>query len=699
MTRSPAPPLAALVLLAAVAAPSLCAQQPTSLSAGQTVEGPLAPGDTVTYTLEVGDDWWIRGRVVQEGIDAWVRLVDAEGNQRRNLPGRDRGVDRFYMVAEESPGSWELQIVGMTDGAEPTDQPGPAGVMAGATGAGRYRLTLDALEALETDPEALTEQLLNHYDGSDMPGAAVRVWRGGETRYTGAWGMANLAYDIPWSPDTRTNIGSTSKQFTAFAVRLLAERGHLSLDDPVRAYVPELPAFDDTVRVRHLLTHTTGYREIFNLLLMTGRRIGDGDYVGREEVIDVVQAQPALQNAPGAEWNYNNTAFALAALIVERISGQTFPDFMRENLFEPLGMTRTLVRPHAEAIVHERSMGYAPADEGGFREIRDLGAALGAGAIYSTVEDLQRWAENYSEHRVGSAALVDDMTTSFVTTTGDTTGYGLGLFVDEQRGLRRVHHGGADIAHRSMLAMYPEIDAGITVQSNHAGFDSGVAFRLAAAFFADAMEPEESEAVAQGETFDAASYEPEAFDAVTGDYALDANPAFVITLSREGEALYAQATGQQAFELTPTSDTTFALQGLDASLTVVRDGEAMPPEAIVLHQGGQNQRASRVETSADAGWPPSEEALEAFAGRYLSEEVETFFTIRVEDDGEGGAGLILDQRRMGEMALDPGSPDAFVATTPGGPLQIAFERDRAGQVIAFYMSNGRTRDVRFQRIR
>lgn len=697
MTRSapmsrPAPArrlLPALLALAALAtaALSLSAQEATPLVGGETVEGPLAPGDTLRYALQVGEDFWIRGRVEQDGVDARVRLLDAEGRQQRNLPGRTRGTDRFWMTVDDEPaGKWELQVIGRED-----DE--------GEGAAGRYRLVLEALEPQATDPKALAEQLLGVWDGDDMPGAAIRVWRDGRTLYTNTWGMANLAYHVPWTPDTRTNIGSTSKQFTAFAVRLLAERGELSLDDPVREYVPELPAFDDTVRIRHILTHTSGYRELFNLLLMTGRRIGEGDYVDRDEVIAVVQAQPALQNDPGAEFNYNNTAFALAALVVERVSGQSFPDFMRENVFEPLGMDRTLVRAHAEQIVEERSMGYAPADEG-FREIRDLGAAVGAGAIYSTLPDLQTWAENYLEPRVGSEAMVEDMTTRFVTTGGDTTSYGLGLFVDEQRGLRRVHHGGADIAHRSMLAMYPEIRAGITVQSNHANFDSGIAFRLAEAFFGDAMEPEEEEeAVAEGAEFDAEAYDPEAFDAFTGRYAMDANPAFVVELTREGEALHAQATGQRRLDLVPTSDTTFQIQDLPASFTVVRDDEGAP-EAILLHQGGQTQRASRLEQEAAAdGWPPEgREALEAFEGRYLSREIETFYTIAVTEDEDGEPGLVLRQRRLGEMALAPGEEDAFSTTTDGGPLQLSFERDRAGRVIAFYMSNGRTRDVRFERL-
>ena len=213
--------------------------------------------------------------------------------------------------------------------------------------------------------------------------------------------------------------------------------------------------------------------------------------------------------------------------------------------------------------------------------------------MYSTLNDLQTWVENYASPELGSPEIFEEMMTSYVLSDGEETGYGYGLSVDDQRGLKRVHHGGADVAHRSMLAYYPEINAGITTQSNHAGFNSAVAYELAAAFFADAMEPEEEaeEEAAEGE-FDPHDYDPE--------------------------------------------------------------------------------------------------ALADFEGRYFSDEVETFYTI-VMQDGE----LVMQQRRLDDATLTPGQPDTF----SGGGFTFRFERDRNDQVIGFYLSSGRTRDVRFGRVR
>jgi len=290
---------------------------------------------------------------------------------------------------------------------------------------------------------------------------------------------------------------------------------------------------------------------------------------------------------------------------------------------------------------------------------------------------------------VGSPEIFQEMMTPNLLTSGDTSGYGLGLFIDEHRGLRRVHHGGADVAHRSQLAYYPEINAGITTQSNHAGFDGSIAFRLAEAFFEADMEPEEeaTEEAPEGELFDAQAYDPEAFEELAGRYALEEAPDFILRFFLEGDTLFTQATGQNRIEIVPTSDLTFALIGVEASVTFHRTDEG-EVNTITLHQNGDHPATRLAED--DVEWKPEAEELQAFTGRFFSDEIETFYTINLDEDH-----LVLEQRRMDDADLTPGEEDEFSA----GGFQISFERDRNEQVVAFYLSNGRTRDVRFQRVR
>jgi CubicO group peptidase (beta-lactamase class C family) len=643
--------------------------QGTPLRRGQSAAGTLANGDTLRYILGAGDDYWVFGEVAQRTVDVVVRLVDPRGDQLGRVDGSERGGERFAGRLRAG-GRYTVEVT------------------ASGEAHGDFTITLHRLEPVETDPKKRTAQLMARYDGDDSPGAAVQVWRDGRTIYSNAWGMANLAYRIPFEPDTRTNIGSTSKQFTAFAIMLQADRGLLSLDDDIRKHIPELPAFDHTITVRHLITHTSGLREFLNLLVMSGRRIDHGDWIDRSELIDIVRRQPALQNIPGAEWNYNNTAFGLAALIVERTSGQDFPTYMRENVFGPLGMSRTLVRASPEQMVPERSEGYAPGGDG-FLETGDLGGAVGAGAVYSTVQDLQTWVENFRTPRVGSARIVEEMMTSHVLNDGEESGYGYGLMLDEQRGLRRVHHGGADVAHRSMLVYYPEIRAGITVQSNHAGFNSAVAFELAEAFFGDAMEPEDRSASGV-EAFDAASWDAQQFDDFVGRYSLDEAPSIVLTFTREDQTLFAQVTGQPRIEIRPASDSTFTFVGVEAVVTFHRDSGDVVTGAT-LDQNGSHPATRLDEADVSTGWEPVADALGAYVGRYFSEELETFYTLSLVDGV-----LRLAHRRLDAADLTPG--DAVDRFT-GADLRFDFERDRNRRVIGFYLSNGRTRDVRFERVR
>ena len=652
-------PAAALLLATAVPA------QAPVLVRGTSVVGTLAINDTARYTVNAAAKSFVWGVVDQRTVDVVVRVLGPDGVQLARVDGPDTGPERFRFETRVA-GAHQVQVIGFEK----------------ATGA--FTITLERIEPVAADPRRLADQLFSKY-GPDTPGGEVAVFRDGKTLFAKAYGMANLTHGIPFRLDTRTNIGSTSKQFTAFAVMLLVADGKVDLDADVRTYIPELPDLGAKVAVRNLLTHTSGYREFLNLVSLGGRRLDHGDYLDRKELISIVQRQPKLQNAPGAEFNYNNTAFALLATLVERVSGMEFPEFMATRVFGPIGMAHTVVRRSPETIVPGMSMGYSSGGKSGYLETRDLFGATGAGGIYTTVEDLQLWVQNLDSPRVGSRAIVDQMTTSFVLTNGDSTGYGFGLFIDQHRGLKRIQHGGADAAHRSALFYYPGIHAGITTQSNDAAFDGSIAGRLAEAFFAADMKPDEAPAKV---AFDESKYDAKTFDRFAGRYALDATPAFILTFSRSRDSLFAQATGQGRNRIYPTSDSTFEIRVVAASLTFHRAADGTVP-GVTLHQGG-NQHATRLKGDAPAQWAPRGAELAQYAGRYLSDELEALYTIEVRGDT-----LFARNIRTDDAQLRPGEK---ADTFSSGGVTWGFERDRNGRVIGMYLSNGRTRDVRFGRL-
>ena len=680
MSHRPLRRLALGLALGLVLFPSALAAQAVSIGVNQIRSGSLASGDTARFSFEAGDDFLLYGEVNQISVDVVVTLTDAEG--RRVGPAWDgpaRGSEAFS-TAIRTGGIYTLHVA-------PFEQE-----------EGDFEIQILQLEARSDNPERLADQLMFPYARPGGPGGAIQVWRGGRTVFSRAYGLADLTHAIPFRTTTPTNIGSTSKQFTAFAVLLQAEEGLLSLDDDIRDHVPELPEFDEVITIRHLLTHTSGLREFLNLYSLTGAAT---TAMQRQQVLTIARRQPALQNLPGEEFNYNNTAYSLAATIVERTSGEDFDDFVHDRIFEPLGMASSRVRMDPRVVIPGRADGYSPGASG-WTAPGDLGGAVGAGGIYASVEDLQRWSENLLNPEVGTPGMAEAMMTEYVLSDGTGTGYGLGLFTDEQRGLQRRHHGGADVSHRSMIVYYPEIEAGLTVQSNASTFNSGdVAFQLGAAFFGDAMEPEDPVVAASdaGGAFDPDAWDRENFDMFEGSYSLDPAPQVVARFWRDGETLYTQLTGQPVLEVEPVSPIRFRLLAVPAEFEFeVEDGDVI---GATLFQNGQETHATRIDDGEVATpWTPGD--LSDFVGRFYSEEIETFYDIRLEtpggEDGEDAEPrLVLHQLWMGDRPM-AATPEEDTFTALPGNLTLQFERNRHGMVTEFYVDVARTRDVRFVRV-
>ncbi len=537
---------------------------------------------------------------------------------------------------------------------------------------------------LPHNPVAIAKELIAEYDSTNLPGGAVMVVREGDIIFSESFGMANLAYGVPFKLNTPTNIGSTSKQFTAFALLLLQEQDKLSLEDDIRKHIPELPDFGEKVLLRHLVSHTSGYREYLNSFAMGGRFLTDN--IRREEIIPLIQRQPSLQNTPGDSFNYNNTGYALLAKVIERVSGEDFPDWMKQNVFEPLGMHNTLVLKNPGQLITGKAQGYSVGPANEIIAVPDIYASMGAGGIYSTMEDLEKWIANFHQPVLGHMETLASMQKPFPLNSGGSTQYAGGLMIGDLNGLKMVQHGGADAAHRSALLMFPEIRGTVVVQSNNSRLPAqAMAIKLAEAFFADKMELDNAskESLADGDVF---VYEAERFDAIAGRYELEAAPGFVMEFTREEDKIYAQATGQPRFEIFASSDTTFYLTVVEASITFHKSEEG-EFNAMTLHQNG-NHRGVRL---TEPAWEPSEDELAMYLGQYFSVELEAFYTIDLDKEGR----MVLMHRRFANIPLKPETKDQFTAGFP--IMEMTFVRDEAGQVTGFKASSGRSFDILFEK--
>jgi CubicO group peptidase (beta-lactamase class C family) len=662
--------LAAVAVCSCLLTAPLWADSHQTLELGTPVTGTLEEGARDTHWIDLEAGQFVYGEVDQLDVDVKITVYDA-GNQVVGLfDGPSRGADPIQLDTE-SDGRFRIEVATVENDES-----------------GSYTLTLEHVEPIAAEPEERLGQLLSQFAGDDVPGAVVAVIRGGKVVHSEAVGMANLTFGIPFTRQTVSNIGSVSKQFTAFAVTRLAQSGALSLDDDVREHFPELPDLGQTVTVRDLLRHTNGYREFLNLLAMSGRRLGRGDYIGREEVIEILQRQTALQDEPGSLFNYNNSAYALAALLVERVADVPFPQWLADNLFTPLGMDHTRLRASTGEIIPNAADGYLYGEDVPFRQATDLGggggATMGPGGIYTTVDDLALWIGNLRSGAVGGEEVIAEMTKPQIETPGSDSHYGLGLALERHRGLALIQHGGADTAHRAMLLYYPEIDAAVVTLSNHGGFPGSIARKTAEAFFAEQMEPEEADAVedASVEAVAESATDAAAFEPFAGKYEFEDFPGIVIEVSlMEGQVMI-RPPGEDPLPVSPTSATTLSLPP-DTSIEFHPNasGEA---DSLTWHST-RDLVAHRLDD-----WSPTPEDLDEYVGRYFSEELGTFYAVEKAENG-----LIIAHSRLDDIELTPKVKDTFSCSDV--LAEVAFSRNDEGALTGLMASNIRTRDVWFER--
>ena len=299
---------------------------------------------------------------------------------------------------------------------------------------------------------ARVDALFAEYVKAGEPGAAVVVARGDDITFAAGYGLADLATGARVEPGTAFRLASVSKQFTAVAILTLAEESRLRLDDRLADILPDTPAYAGRVTVRHLLTHTSGIPDYEPLL-----GSGDGPQVKDRDVLALLRGAKRLHFKPGSSWRYSNTGYALLALIVERVSGESFASYLRRRVFDPAGMPSAVAHEAGVDTVARRAFGHTR--EGGTWRRTDqnrTSAVLGDGGIYASAEELAQWSAALDRNAIVSEATFRAATTPAVLSTGVTTSYGYGWFLDSHRGHRRQRHEGDSIGFRTAIQRYPD---------------------------------------------------------------------------------------------------------------------------------------------------------------------------------------------------------------------------------------------------
>jgi CubicO group peptidase (beta-lactamase class C family) len=501
--------------------------------------------------------------------------------------------------------------------------------------------------------------LFARWNRPTTPGCALEVAENGRPVVVRAYGSADLEHVAPIEPGTVFEAGSVSKQFTATAILLLAEEGKLKLDDDVRKYVPELPARDEPIKILHLLNHTSGLRDWGSVAELAGWPRGTAAYT-MDDALAIIARQKGLNFKPGSEYSYSNSGYTLLALIVSRVSGQSFPRFTAERIFRPLGMTSTGWRDDFRRVLPGRAIAYS-ARGVVYEQDMPFESAYGNGGLLTTVGDLTRWANALQGNRVGRGVAAE-LQKRGTLTDGAEIQYARGLFVTHFAGLPEVSHAGSTAGYRAWLAIYPTRRMSVALLCSTGDANAPDLGRAAAS-------------ILLGPTPAAPKPADVGVPATVGQMAglyLDAHDQPLTIVDDKGKL---RVAGGGA--LFPLSSDRFRM-GDDSELSL-----SAPGEFSMTTPDGRS-RFRRVA-------PMSGAAYADYAGRYTSEEVGATYRVIA---GDGELRLRLENRPQIELRARPVGADLFEARG----AMVRFRRNPAGKIEGLAMSIPRAFDMRFSKI-
>jgi CubicO group peptidase (beta-lactamase class C family) len=541
----------------------------------------------------------------------------------------------------------------------------------------------------EASLEPKVDALFAPWNSLNTPGAAVAVIKDGMVVYRKGFGCANLEYGIPITPSTVFHVASVSKQFTAMAITMLEAAGKLSADDDIRKYLPDMPDYGRTITIRNLLNHTSGIRDQWDLLVLSGWRMDD--VITQDQILDLLRRQKELNFPPGSQFLYSNSGFTLLAEIVGRVSGKPFTDWTRENIFLPLGMTSTHFHLDHTEIVRDRAYSYSGDAQRGFKQSPLNYANVGATSLFTTVEDMANWLRNFEEKRVGGAAVLDKMATKGVLSNGTEIGYARGIEVGAYKSLKTIGHSGGDAGFRSHVLYFPDERFGVAVFSNLGSFDpGGLCTQIADIYLASRLAQPAAPSTASGEAAAKPALKPVSLPAKTleecvGTYVIEARQ-LVRRIVLDKDKLFYVRSDDNKSELVPLAPAKFKMKDVPGDVYVdFSDKSGSRYNAYtVTEANGYKSEAKRIEP-----FVPTDAELKEYAGSYYSDELDTRYDLELR-----AGSLRIRGGHSEDATLAPLMKDIFAA---GGQARVMFLRDGQGAISGFLVSTNRVLNLRFSK--
>ncbi|MEM7129304.1 MAG: serine hydrolase domain-containing protein [Chloroflexota bacterium] len=523
------------------------------------------------------------------------------------------------------------------------------------------------------------DQLLAKWDKTTSPGCAIAIIHNGEVVHKQGYGMANLELNVPITPSSVFYLASVSKQFAAMAIALLVEMGKITLADDIRQYLPELPDYCDSITIDHLVRHTSGLRDYLNLGSLAGKK--SEDVWTEKELLEMLIRQKGLNFLPGDQYAYSNSGYVLLTVIVKRVTGQSMQAFSKEHMFKPLGMRHTVFKEDHQLVIPNRTAGYSRKANNGFvNEFHNL-QVVGDGGLYSNVEDLILWDQNFYHNRLGKGtqALLDLVHSTKTLNDGSKHTYAFGLEHETYRGLNAVAHSGGLNGARTHMKRFPKQNFTVICLSNLSDFaPEEVSYKITDIYLSDHLQPIQSDI--DTKPAKPAEHESESLADKVGLYR---NPktGIIRQVKFQDDQLVVLINTEFVVPLQPMGKNHFKALGFPVEALF----EPFQSEGRfqMLEIFGDNP--AMVYEPAESA-KPTADALVEYCGTYHSIELETDYSLEI-DEGN----LMLRHRKIADNQLLPTIEDGFM----GNRFEILFARNEDNSIAGFTLNSDRIRNIFF----
>lgn len=532
------------------------------------------------------------------------------------------------------------------------------------------KISAEIAQKIDAQFEQLTQ--------SDAPAGAIVVVEKGAIIYQKAFGNANIENQVAANTETKFLAADLCNQFVAYGILLLTKEGKLSLDDDIRKHLPDFPDYDKTVTVRHLLMHQHSLLNYMDLQLISGRN--SSAQQSQQTVINLIKNQPKLNAAPGTEYNYNSTGFIVAAEIIERITKQSFAEFAQKHIFEPLKMSNSFFEENALQVWKNKATTYYPAGDGYEYDPMNY-HTLPATNLYVSIEDLGKWMV----HLQGNGMVIQQFNTEAVPSGEEGEWLGLGQFLDEWNGLKRIQHNGLAYGNLTYMGRFPAHDFGVAVLSNNSQFSAyGTALATAELLLNEHLVIEEVAEVTETLPAVYKTVSQAQMQAVCGNY-WNEEHFYNRQIELKNDTLFYIISPGREFPLGALADNEFGILGRDDARFVFeeKDGQKM----MTFYFGEYE-----YEYEACAPVHHSEETLKQFTGTFYAKNIETAYQVSVENNQ-----LVFSNLRVAGIPFKPIKNDIFISST-WWFSHVEFVKNKAGEVTGFLLSTGDVKGLLFEKI-